>query len=255
MHAALLAQIDGGPRHLPWESTFGDYPAVDVDSAVYLDERRIFFGEATDRIEVESEQVYVNENEIVTDQEKQRETAHGEWFVDFDAGWIGVSNSDMEWFNDYVAVTHGVEVREGFIDLDSFAEYLSDHRTATAWQVGRKQSLDDDDDSESVQIDYHDSARMEDARRGDNVQLGFHYRWDGTYVKGTITRSGYVAMHTDLADSVFARWMAKEVVPFLTVEEAVAKQSELDVGDVENDGEEESDQEDADQQTLEATEG
>lgn len=254
MQAALLAKVTGEPRNLPIQSNVDDYPAIDADSTVYLDDRRIFHGDAADRIEVETETVYLGQHSITTEQEKRTETAYGEWFADFDAGWIGVSNGDMEWLFDYLSVKHGVEVREGFVDLDGFAEYVSDHPTASAWQTGRKRTLDEDEESESVQIDYHDSARIEEARRGDNVQLGFTYRWDGSYVRGTITASGYVAMYKDMPESTFARWMADEVVPFLCTEGEIDHQADLDVDDARDDKSEEDEQAD-DQQTLEATEG
>lgn len=252
MHAAILGRVDGDARDLPIETQIDSYPAIDVESTAYLDDRRIFHGEAADRIEVEAENVYLGEHSIMTDQETRTETAYGDWFADFDAGWVGVESSDMDWLFDYLSINHGVEIREGHIDLDAFAEYLADHPTASAWQTGRKRSLDEDDDAESVQIDYHDSARIEEARRGDNVQLGFQYRWDGSYVRGTITQSGYVAMYKDMPESTFGRWMADEVVPFLCDEETVKQQSELDVDDS---TESEETAEDDSQQTLEATEG
>jgi len=253
MHACILGKIDGEPRDLPIQSNVDDYPAIDVESTVYLDDRRIFHGDAADRIEVETENVYLSQHSIMTEQEKRTQTAYGDWFADFDAGWVGVSSSDMDWLFDYLAVKHGVEIRESYIDLDEFAEYIADHHTASAWQTGRKRTLDEDEESESVQIDYHDSARMEEARRGDNVQLGFTYRWDGSYVRGTITQSGYVAMYKDMPESTYARWMAEEVVPFLTIEEPT-EQTEISVDDA-DDSSAESDQEDEDQQTLQATEG
>lgn len=233
MHAAILGRIDGEARDLPIESKLdGSYPAIDAASTAYLDGKRIFHGVAAGRIDVETDVVYINEQDIVTERETERETVHGEWYADFDAGWMGVSTSDMDWLFDHFGVRHGVEIRDGVIDLDAFAEYIADHPSSSAWQTGRKKSLDEDDDAESVQIDYHDTARMQDARHGDNVQLGFQYRWDGSYVRGTITRSGYVAIYKDMPESTYARWMADEVVPFLTSEAELEFQEEVETDTV-----------------------
>lgn len=219
MHAAILDLVEGEPERLPIESDLeGSLPALDVESTRYPDGEEIYHGTAADLVEQSAQDVTVTPSGIETERIEELEKVATDWYADFDAGWIGFDSSDGEFISEILAARHGVEVYEGALDVDAFAEHLVEKDISGAWQTGRKKTLDDDGEASRVEINYHDSASLRAAAQGDNVQLGFRNTWGDMRVRGTVTRSGYVALYTSTTTPVFARWMREEVVPFLTTE-------------------------------------
>lgn len=221
MQSAILALVDGEPQRMPIESQLtGDYPAIEANATQYLDGKTIYHGNAADHIETPAQEVTVRESGISTSQTKHFETVACKWYADFEAGFIGVDTSDGDWLFQYLAAKHGVEVFETVVDLDAFAEQIAENVHARAWEVSRKRSYDDDDEMEKVEINYHDSANLAETARGGNIKLGFEYNWDGTIVRGTVSKSGYVAIYSSMTTATFGRWMHDELVDHLTIPES-----------------------------------
>ncbi|MFW6435935.1 MAG: hypothetical protein ACOCY1_06085 [Halovenus sp.] len=241
MHAAILDLVEGEPRRLPIESDLeGSLPALEVESTRYLDGEEIYHGTAADLVEQTKQDVTVTPNGIESERIEDLEKVATDWYADFDAGWIGFESSDGEFISEILAARHGVEVYEGALDVDAFAEHIQEKEISGAWNTGRKKTLDDDGEASRVEINYHDSASLRAAAQGDNVQLGFRYTWGDKRMRGMVTRTGYVALYTSTPTPVFARWMREEIVPFLTTEmrlemkeERQSNQSTLGQEDVE----------------------
>lgn len=221
MHAIIISRVRGEPRSTTIDSHLepNTYPAIDAESTAYLDGKQIYHGTAADRIEVQTQEVSVQDHTISTWQEPGLQTHATEWYADLEAGWIGVDSSKGDWLVSHLAMKHGVQAYETFVNLDRFAEYLRDeHETATAWHTARSQSYDDDGDSEKTTINYHDAATIAETARGTNVQLGFEYFWGDVLVRGTIAKSGYAAIYSHMTVEEFARWVADELLPFCYTE-------------------------------------
>ena len=217
MHAALLALVNGEPERMPIETDLRGFPAIQAESTAYLDGKEIYHGTAANSVEQTVQNVYVDGDRITTTEEKTRSKVACEWYADLEAGFIGVDSSDGQWLFQHLALKHGVEAFEAVVDLDSFADQIAANVEATAWQVSRKQSFDEDGDSERVEIKYHDSANLAETGRGGNIQLGFTYFWNGIRVHGTVAASGYVAIYSSMTVDTFGRWMCDELVPHLEI--------------------------------------
>jgi len=232
MHAASVYLTEGDARQSEIPSKLdGSLPAIDAEATHYLDDHRIYHGEAAGRVEEESERVWVTDDgHIVAEREPEHVTRRVEWFADVstDPGFIGVSSaSNGEWLVDRLGAQAGVIVRDTEIDVDAFADELRVEETAQAWNVSRSQVLDDDGEAEQTTIDYHDAADLEQATGG-TVGLGFDYFWHDTHMRGILYESGYVALYSDRVTEVFAEWFRQDVLPFLyDAGDATTTQSEL----------------------------
>jgi len=197
------------------------YPAIDATAYERLDGTTIYAGDAAASIDTEHETIYVSEDAIATETEQAPEDVYCEWIADLDAGWLGVNRSDGDWLFDTLGAAKGTLIERAKIDVDGFAEYLSDYPNADAWNVTQTRSLDPESDAEESTIEYHDAAHLADT--GDSrqtVMLGFEYFWNDSYTRGVVAESGYVALYDggDMAGT-YAAFINSEILPFASLPE------------------------------------
>lgn len=223
MRATILGLIRGEVADPTVESRLenASYPAIDATAYESLDGSAIYAGDAAGRVEVETERVYVTESAITTEREPEEKTAACEWIADLESGWLGVNRSDGEFLFDLLGAVKGVEIHRADIDVDGFAEYLSDYADSTAWNVTQTRSLDDDNDAEESVISYHDAAHLADTGGSrETTMLGFTYWWEGSYTRGVVSESGFVAVFDGAdAPSAYAAFINSEILPFAELPE------------------------------------
>lgn len=219
------------------------YPAIDATAYERLDGTTIYAGDAAGKIDVEQEEIYINHNGIVTETVQATDDTYCEWIADLSEGWVGVNRSDGDWLFDTLGATKGTLIHRAEIDVDGFAEYLSDYPNASAWNTTQTRSLDADDDAEESLIAYHDAAHLADTG-GSRVttMLGFEYFWNDGYTRGVVSESGYVALF-DGGDKpgTYAAFINSEILPFASLPEeyqgALGDVQETDDQEVAADGE------------------
>ncbi|RLM67597.1 hypothetical protein [Halorubrum sp. Atlit-26R] len=197
------------------------YPAIDATAYERLDGTTIYAGQAAGTIDTERETIYVTEDGIITETEQASEDVYCEWIADLREGWVGVNRSDGDWLFNTVGATKGTLIERAEIDVDGFAEYLSDYPNANAWNVTQTRSLDPDDDAEEATIEYHDAAHLADTGGSRaTTMLGFEYTWKDGYTRGVVSESGYVALY-DGGDraGTYAAFINSEILPFASLPE------------------------------------
>ena len=219
------------------------YPAIDATAYERLDGTTVFAGEAAANIDVEQETIYVSDSSIITETEKATDDVYCEWIADLTEGWVGVNRSDGDWLFDTLGATKGTLIERAVIDVDGFAEYLSDYPNASAWNTTQTRSLDADDDAEESTIKYHDAAHLsETGGSRQTTMLGFRYYWNGRHTRGVVSESGYVALF-DGGDTPgrYAAFINSEILPFASLPEeyqgALGDAREADDQEVSADGE------------------
>ncbi|ELZ48953.1 hypothetical protein C464_06065 [Halorubrum coriense DSM 10284] len=216
-----LAQDDIADPQIESHVENATYPAIDATAYERLDGTTVYAGDAAGRIDVESETIYVSDDSIITETEEATEHTYCEWIADLSEGWLGVNRSDGDWLFDTVGLAKGTRIHRAQIDVDGFAEYLSDYPTADAWNVTQTRSFDADDDAEESVIAYHDAAHLADTGGSrDTVMLGFEYNWNEGYTRGVVSESGYVALF-DGGDrpGTYAAFINSEILPFASLPE------------------------------------
>ncbi|GAA0539418.1 hypothetical protein ABNG02_15860 [Halorubrum ejinorense] len=197
------------------------YPAIDATAYERLDGTTVYAGDAANKIDTEREDIYVTETGIVTETAEGREDVYCEWIADLTEGWVGVNRSDGDWLFDTLGIAKGTIIHRAEIDVDGFAEYVSDYPKANAWNTTQTRSLDADDDAEESTIKYHDAAHLADTGGSRaTTMLGFEYWWDGEYVRGVVSETGYVALFDggDMA-GMYAAFINSEILPFASLPE------------------------------------
>ncbi|OYR68147.1 hypothetical protein [Halorubrum ezzemoulense] len=214
------------------------YPAIDATAYERLDGTTVYAGDAAAKITRERDAIYVTETDIIVEpgEEEYDETVVCEWIADLSAGWVGVDTSDGDWLFDTLGATKGTLIERAEIDVDGFAEYLSDYPTSDAWNVTQSRRLDPDGDAEESVIAYHDAAHLADTSGSrDTTMLGFEYNWNEGYTRGVVSESGYVALF-DGGDrpGTYAAFINSEILPFASLpEEYQGALSDVQEGDQE----------------------
>lgn len=213
------------------------YPAIDATAYERLDGTTVYAGEAANKIDTEREAIYVTDDGIVTETEQRSEETYCEWVADLREGWVGVNRSDGDWLFDTLGIAKGTLIERAEIDVDGFAEYVSDYPNASAWNVTQTRSLDPDDDAEESTIQYHDAAHLADTGGSRaTTMLGFEYWWNDSYTRGVVSESGYVALYDggDMA-GMYAAFINSEILPFASLPDdlQVALGDASDAGDQE----------------------
>jgi len=195
------------------------YPAIQSTAYERLDGTTIYAGEAAGTIDTERETIYVTEDGIITETEQGKEDVYCEWIADLREGWVGVNRSDGDWLFNTLGAAKGTLIERAEINVDGFAEYLSDYPTADVWNVTQTRSLDADGDAEESTIKYHDAAHLADTGGSRaTTMLGFEYNWKEGYTRGVVSESGYVALY-DGGDraGTYAAFINSEILPFASL--------------------------------------
>lgn len=216
-----LARDEIADPHIESRIENATYPAIDSTAYERLDGTTIYAGDAAGKIDIEQEDIYVSDDAIITETVKGRTDVFCEWIADLSKGWIGISRSDGEWLFEALGATKGTLIQRAEIDVDGFAEYLSDYPNADAWNVTQTRSFDADDAAEESVIAYHDAAHLADTGGSrETTMLGFEYFWNDGYTRGVISESGYVALF-DGGDrpGTYAAFINSEIAPFASLPE------------------------------------
>ncbi|ELZ35402.1 hypothetical protein [Halorubrum tebenquichense] len=216
-----LARDEIADPHIEGHVETATYPAIDATAFERLDGTAVYAGSAAAKIDTEQEEIHVTDEAIHTETVQVREDVYCEWIADLTEGWVGVNRSDGDWLFDTLGATKGTLIHRATIDVDGFAEYLSDYPNADAWNVTQTRTLDADGDAEESTIEYHDAAHLADTGgSGETTMLGFEYFWNDSYTRGVVAESGYVALY-DGGDNPgeYAAFINSEILPFASLPE------------------------------------
>ena len=216
MHAAILYKLDGEPNTGELESRMvGDFPAVDVDGTSYLDGQTLYHGEAAGRV-IENRKVPVpTKNVILSEEQEITRNVRTDWYADLEDGWVGISSSDGEFLFDWLLSQEGIVAEDAMIRLDAWAEDLERRDDASVWAVSYSQSEEDGHDRDRAGSQYHDDVQSHSMPVEGKSAIGFKYDWNGSNVRGMVSKSGYVAAYNVSLEEVFARWVSDEILPYL----------------------------------------
>lgn len=221
MRAGILGLVRPGsePSTTELETQQSGTFAMDVEGETYLDDAAtIYHGTATDVVDTNTESIDIaDDGSIITERVMGQTRIATEFFADLDAGFVAVNSSDGTVLFDRLAAMNDTLILPAVIDLDSWVKDYRERYSASVWQVGYKHG------SDAAGVTYHDDASLDTARDG-FTQIGFSYMWRGSPVRGTATRSGYVAIYggpTNPAQT--GRWMRDEVLPYAHIEESGQK--------------------------------
>lgn len=219
MIAGTLALLEA-PAREPLESYgSGGFATLDVrNSQEYLDGSSVQEGAAAGTVEQTQEEIHVTGTDIDVEEIPANSRVYTEWVADVvDAGFIvseRTSGTDPTFPFDLFRARLGTDVRQATIYPDRFvrAQERSDD-LAEVWYAGTKMVTDSDREPDDVEMGYGTNASRDTAREA-NIGVGFKTSWRGTVVKGTLYRSGYVAIYNDSWGPVqFARFVADEILP------------------------------------------
>lgn len=217
MHAAILSLLTGEPDLKELPSRLGEgFPAYDVERTAYLDGREIHHGTLADYVTTEERVPIVGEDFITTDTEDRKERVATDFYADLELGWAGVNASQGEdVIESYLATTASVIPEPAELDLDAFSDALPEDVETN----GIVYSTSEDEGHSRDAAGSHwqrDASTSMIPSEGTSV-LHVKYTWDGALVDAMLAQSGYVAVYKDWTAATFARWVAEEIVPFLSI--------------------------------------
>lgn len=216
MHAAILSKLTGDPNTETLESRLGNgLPAAAVEATEYLDGRTIHHGELAGEITEDTEVPFVSDTGIHTETERRSRQVTAEFYADLENEWAGVDTSDGDpLLESYLAGEAGVMREDARLRLAGWVRSFEQRDDASTWGISFSQSTEDGHPEDRAGARYHSEAEVHMIPEGVSA-LGFAYRWNGTWVRGMIAESGYVAVYKDWHVEEFAKWVAEEVEPYL----------------------------------------
>lgn len=234
MHAAILYELTGDPDvdEIPSQLD-GDLPAIDATGTQYLDGKTLYHGRAAARITEDVQVPTITPDGITTETEEQQRRVLTDYYVDLEEGWAGIDSSDGEFFvTDLLLSIAGVIGESREIQLDAWAHDFLDATDPYVWGLNYGEETDDGDSIRAGSA-FHTDVDLSDVRENREVLsgVGFRYDWSGEPVHGSIFASGYIAVFNDWTPDMFARYLADEVLPYLTRETAGGEQETLDEAD------------------------
>ncbi|MDF9748400.1 hypothetical protein [Natrinema salsiterrestre] len=219
MHAAILYVLEGEPNTGELEPRMtGEFPAIDVEGTEYLDGQTIYHGQAAGRIIEERKVPAPTKKAILEETIEVTEKVQTDWYADLKDGWVGISSSDGEFLFDWFVGTEGVVPQDALIRLDAWAEDLERRDDASVWAVSYSQSEEDGHDADRAGAQYHDDVATHNMPVEGKSAVGFTYDWNGSYVRGMVAASGYVAAYNVTNADVFAKWVGEEILPYLEID-------------------------------------
>ena len=160
----------------------------------------------------------VGEDFITIEREKEFREVYVEFLADLPSGWITVDSSDGEFLWDFLSLKHNVEIKRAEIDVNALASEIREWGDAEVWQSQTDWGdTEDEIAAGGVTIAYHSDASWPSGDRTD--QLGFEGLWDGVYVRGTVARSGYLALYDGDTDELAGEFVSEVLVPHCSIPE------------------------------------
>ena len=222
MHSAILSLLDGEPDTDTLDSTLDGFPAADMDATAYLDGRRIHHGTLAGRITKETRVPVIGDEAIWDAQEDVERRVYGDAYIDLTERWAGISTAKIDrLLEGYCLSQAGVTPVAAELDLQGFAEQLPDGVETNG--IVYSQSIDEGHARDAAGADWHQDASPEAIPNDGLSALAVRYTWDGSLVDAMLAASGYVAVYREWAPSTFARWVADEIVPYLSGEDDEAQ--------------------------------
>jgi hypothetical protein len=215
MHASLLYQLTGDPAGGQIESQLGDgFPAIDAETVHYLDGQTLQHGTAAARIDEDRRVPVVRDHKIATVTDDVTKRAQTEYYLDLDAGWVGIDSADGEFFLELVERQQSVVAEELELALDVWIEDFSQFDGAGVWGVNYSEG--EDDAPIRAGSGFHQDASLSGVKRdAEHISgVGFRYQWADHWIKGSIFESGYVALFEDTTAEFYGRWLADHVLPY-----------------------------------------
>lgn len=233
MQRAIIGLVDGEPplgeTSIDRVRTGGSF-AIEPEELTYLDGETLTTGRATGTIDTQQTEIHVLDDAIVTEELEGRERVLTEFYADLEAPkpFVTVDRGDGEFLWEQLGGKIGADIERARLDLDAWARDLEAEENASVWQVGWNRDYGEDDDEQGVGVQFHRDASLREHRsEGGITQLGFQYRWDGAYIRGTAAESGYVAVFSTLADPTWGRWLREEILPLAELHEEETEQDTL----------------------------
>ncbi|MUV59955.1 hypothetical protein [Halobacterium sp. CBA1126] len=216
MRSAILYQLTGNPDGELPNQLEGGLPAATAETTKYLDGREITAGTLAGYTTTKQDVPVVGEDFIATEREETKDPAIGDYHADLELGWAGITTQDIEpLLVDYIASHASVVPEDAELNLDAFAERLPDDVDTNG--VVYSTSVDDGHDRDAAGSHWQRDATPSKIPVEGTSVLHVRYTWDGVLVDAMLAQSGYVAVYKDWTAETFARWIAAEVEPYLSL--------------------------------------
>lgn len=239
MIAGSLALLEH-PASEPLESySSGGFSTLDVrQTQTYLDDATVQHGRAAATVEGEQEEIHVAGGEIDVESAPVNKKVWTEWVADVtDAGFVvaeRTAGSEPPFPFGLIESRTGSLVTPARIDVGQFVAAQRDaDRDYEIWMAGRKTEIEDDDAPDDVDIHYGSGALSKDAIQAE-IGTGFRVHWHGSWVRGVLYASGYVAIYDPESwrTPQFARFVREEILPVAGAQErSETEQASLEEAD------------------------
>lgn len=228
MQSAILKLLSDTPETDTLSENLGDgLPAATAESTHYLDDRVIHHGTVAGELVDEEPVPIVGDDGIHSEPQEVTRRASAEYHADLESGWAGATSGDgTRLLKSYLASEAGVLLEDADLHLEAFADALPEDANVSG--IVYSQSIEDGHGRDRAGADWHEDASRDRIPAEGVSALAVDYHWDGQVVDAMLAASGYVAAYSDWSSSVFARWVADEVEPYL--EPASDDQAELGGG-------------------------
>ena len=231
MHRLILGLVAGEPGAIARQRGAVD---LEADLLTSFEGDALIEGKAVGTVTRTPDVPVVGDEVIYTESEERTERVLTEFVADLDSltPYVAVDGSDGSFLWDWLELEWGVTIERARLDVDGIADRLRDLERAQVWQTGWNR-----DDGEQVGVAYHQDARLDD-HHGGLTQLGFAADFGNAVIRGTLARSGYVAVFTDEPTEVVAAWVREEILPHAGFPDETQStlDDETDHGDVAADG-------------------
>ena len=211
MYRGVIGLVDGAPDGEIGRLREGDV-AIEGERIENLDagSGSLVTGSAAGPVTEERDVPEVYESTITTEREKERRETYVEFLADLQGGWVTIDTSDGEFLWHTLELKHDVRIERAAIDCNALADDVREWEESRLWQTQTDWGDVDAGDGGTT-IAYHSDASWP----GDGIvgQLGFAGQWDGTYVRGTVAASGYVALYDGDTDEVAGQFVTEVLLP------------------------------------------
>lgn len=216
MYRGVIGLLDGDPDgEIKNNRGRTDIQGERIES---FDDGSLVTGSAAGYTTTERDVPEVHENLITTEREKEEREVYVEFLADLPGGWITVDTSDGEFLWEFLGLKHNVGIERAEIDITALADEIREWDDAEAWQSQTDWGDPDEIGRDGgVTISYHDDAGWPSGKKVG--QLGFKGLWDGVFVRGTVARSGYVALYDGDTDELAGQFISDVLLPYCSIPE------------------------------------
>lgn len=156
----------------------------------------------------------IEDGEIRVTERARTETKYTE-FVGVPGEFVAVDSSDGTFAFDLVAAETDTRIERATLDLDGF---FAAHESATPWKAGFYGTGENGMNGVFHGADLRTSHDMDAILANSSLnQVGLSYRYDGTDVKMTAARSGYVEVYrpSEFDSGQYLAYLREEILPYV----------------------------------------